>query len=430
MMFMGVKRPITGLGSEKMSNPIAVRIQREQWFRTLVEHISDAIVLLTSEGTVLYLSPSVVRVTGYTPEERVGGNGFALVHPDDLEYTSQRLSDLLDHPEEVITIEYRLRHKDGAFRWMEGTATNLLHDPVIGALVVNFRDITERKQAEEERSQLLAREQAARMEAEMERRHVEELNRQLEAEEEALRQAQQDFLSMVSHGLRTPLQSIMGFIELALLYSELLPRPLSPEAEELIGKMEVGLKRAMGHVHIEARLVEELLDASRLERRTFNLAVRECNLAAIVQEVVAGQRQAAPMRRLELVAPAQEEVLVMADARRIGQVLTNYLVNALRYSSADRDVLVRLDVEGHRVQVSVRDQGPGLTPEQQQQIWERFYQAGASEYRGARGGLGLGLALAKAIIEQHGGQVGVESHLGQGSTFWFTLPLADNAIQA
>ncbi len=388
-----------------MSNPIAVRIQREQWFRTLVEHISDAIVLLTSEGTVLYLSPSVVRVTGYTPEERVGGNGFALVHPDDLEYTSQRLSDLLDHPEEVITIEYRLRHKDGAFRWMEGTATNLLHDPVIGALVVNFRDITERKQAEEERSQLLAREQAARMEAEMERRHVEELNRQLEAEEEALRQV-------------------------ALLYSELLPRPLSPEAEELIGKMEVGLKRAMGHVHIEARLVEELLDASRLERRTFNLAVRECNLAAIVQEVVAGQRQAAPMRRLELVAPAQEEVLVMADARRIGQVLTNYLVNALRYSPADRDVLVRLDVEGHRVQVSVRDQGPGLTPEQQQQIWERFYQAGASEYRGARGGLGLGLALAKAIIEQHGGQVGVESHLGQGSTFWFTLPLADNAIQA
>jgi len=136
------------------------------------------------------------------------------------------------------------------------------------------------------------------------------------------------------------------------------------------------------------------------------------------------------MHRLELVVPAQEEVPVMADARRIEQVLTNYLVNAIRYSPAERDVLVRLAVEGHLVRVSVRDHGPGLIPEQQQQIWERFYQARVSEYRGARGGLGLGLALAKAIIEQHGGQVGVESRLGQGSTFWFTLPLVDNAIQA
>jgi PAS domain S-box-containing protein len=413
-----------------MSNPIAVRIQQEQWFRTLVEHISDAIVLLTSEGTVLYLSPSVVRVTGYTPEERVGMNGFALVHPDDLEYTRQRLSDLLDHPEEVITMEYRLRHKDGAWRWLGGTANNLLHDPTIGAIVVNFRDITERKQAEEERSQLLAREQAARMEAEMERHHVEELNRQLEAEEEAQRRVQQDFLSMVSHELRTPLQSIMGFIDLTLLYSELLPRPLSPEAEELIGKIEVGLKRAMRHVQIEARLVEELLDVSWLERHTFDLALQECNLVAIVQGVVAGLRQAAPMRRLELAVLVQKEVSVMADARRIEQVLTNYLVNALRYSPADQDVLVLLAVEGHLARVSVRDRGPGLTPEQQQQIWERFYQAGVSGHRGAGGGLGLGLTLVKAIVEQHGGQVGVESHLGQGSTFWFTLPLADDAIQA
>ncbi len=148
-----------------MSNPIAVRIQQERWFRTLVEHISDAIVLLTADGTVLYLSPSTVRVTGYAPEERVGMTGFALVHPDDLEYTRQRLSDLLKRPEEVITVENRLRHKDGSWRWLEGTATNLLDDSTIGAIVVNFRDITERKQAEEERSHLLASEQAARVEA-------------------------------------------------------------------------------------------------------------------------------------------------------------------------------------------------------------------------------------------------------------------------
>ncbi len=249
------------------------------------------------------------------------------------------------------------------------------------------------------------------------------------SEQKAAERRKQDFLSMVSHELRTPLQSIMGFIELALLYHELLPSPLAPEAEGLIGKIEMVLKRAMGQVNIEARLVEELLDVSRLETQPVDLALQRCNLTAIVQEAVASQQQAAATRHLELVLPLQEEVAVIADPGRIGQVLTNYLANALRYSPADQGVLVRLDVAGHMARVSVVDQGPGLTPEQQEEIWERFYQAGPPGYRGAEGGLGLGLHIARSIVEQHGGQVGVESRLGHGSTFWFTLLLADDSIQ-
>src|SRR5260370_8407908 len=251
-----------------MMRPLAALIQREQWFRALIEQSSDAIVLFTADGTILYASPSTTRVTGRTAQELGGMNGFAYIQPDELEYTRQRLNDLLGHAGEVITVEYRLRHKDGSWRWMEGTATNLFHDPVVSAIVVNFRDITERKQAEEERAQLLAREQ--------------------------------DFLRMVSHELRTPLQSIMGFIELALLYNGLLPRPLSPEAEELTGKIETVLKQALRQVDIEARLVEELLDVSRLEMHRFELSVQPYNLIAIVQEAVAGQQRAAPARLIEL----------------------------------------------------------------------------------------------------------------------------------
>src|SRR5207244_13300189 len=123
---------------------------------------------------------------------------------------------------------------------------------------------------------------------------------------------------MVSHGLRTPLTSIMGVIDLALLYCELFPRPHSPEAEQLLGRMETGLKRAMGQVEIETRLVEELLEVTRLELHTFELSLQPENLVTIVQETVANQQQAACTRQIELVLPPDELVPVIADAGRVG----------------------------------------------------------------------------------------------------------------
>ena len=250
------------------------------------------------------------------------------------------------------------------------------------------------------------------------------------SEQKAAERRKQEFLSMVSHELRTPLTSIMGFIDLALLCSDLFPRPLSPEAEKLLDKMETGLKRAMGQVEVETRLVEELLEVSRLELLKFELSLQRENLITIVQETVTNQQQAARTRHIELVLPPEEQVPVLADAGRIGQALTNYLTNALKYAPVDQPISVRLEVTGSVARVSVRDQGPGLTPEQQQRVWERFYQVAAPDRQGPDGGLGLGLAIARAIIEQHQGQVGVESAPGQGSTFWFTVPLADGLIQA
>jgi PAS domain S-box-containing protein len=243
------------------------------------------------------------------------------------------------------------------------------------------------------------------------------------SEQKAAERRKQEFLSMVSHELRTPLTSIMGFIDLALLYSDLFPRPLSPEAKQLLGKMQTGLKRAMRQVEIETRLVEELLEVSRLELHKFELSLHPENLVTIVQETVANQQQAARTRNIELALPPDEPVPVLADAGRIGQALTNYLTNALKYAPVDQPVSVRLEVAGTVARVSVRDQGPGLTAEQQLRVWERFYQVAAPGHQGPEGGLGLGLAIARAIIEQHQGQVGVESAPGRGSTFWFTLPI-------
>jgi PAS domain S-box-containing protein len=238
-------------------------------------------------------------------------------------------------------------------------------------------------------------------------------------------QRKQEFLSMVSHELRTPLTAIQGFLELALLCIERLPQDSSIRTDGLLSNLETMLQQALRHAEIETRLVGELLDVSRMEAQKFEVCLQPCNLSILVQQVVANQQQIAPTCRIELALPSQTLVPVVADADRIEQVLTNYLTNAFKYCAPDLAVQVELSVEGSMARVSVCDQGPGLTLEQQRRVWDRFYQAKATASQGSDGGLGLGLYIARTIIGQHQGQVGVESCPGQGATFWFLLPLAD-----
>src|SRR5262249_36488938 len=139
--------------------------------------------------------------------------------------------------------------------------------------------------------------------------------------------------------------------------------------------------------------------------------------------VVEEQRQAAPERQILLHLPGRS-VPVQADAERIGQVVTNYLTNALKYSPEDRPVTVGLDVQDQHAHLWVRDQGPGIPPGEQERIWERFHRVPGIEVQSGSGiGLGIGLHISKTIIEQLGGQVRVQSTRGAGTTFWFTLSL-------
>ncbi len=179
------------------------------------------------------------------------------------------------------------------------------------------------------------------------------------------------------------------------------------------------------------RLVGDLLDVSRIQAGNLDLRLEPCDLAGVVREAVEEQRASWPERRLTLALPAGP-IAVMADDDRIGQVVTNYLTNALKYSPAREPVAVMVRVEQARakrgqprVRVQVRDLGPGLLTDEQARIWERFHRApGITLQSGSGVGLGLGLYIAKTIVERHGGTVGVESAPEAGSTFWFTLPLA------
>ena len=253
-----------------------------------------------------------------------------------------------------------------------------------------------------------------------------------QANELAMRAANRrmdEFLGVASHELRNPLTTIKANIQLSLrrIRSSLQDEAArtGPLSEKLSMTQDL-LRRAERQVEVLTRLVGDLLDVSRIQADKLSLQLRRqpTDLTAIVRETVQDQQQIHPERSIALTMPQGAEVSVFADAHRIGQVLTNYLTNALKYSASDRPVAVSLTVDDTTATIAVRDEGPGLSPDEQEHIWERFYQVQGVEAQSGSGiGLGLGLHISRTIIAQHDGQVGVESSPGVGSTFWFTLPL-------
>lgn len=251
------------------------------------------------------------------------------------------------------------------------------------------------------------------------------------AERETARQMS-DFLSLIGHELRTPLTSLKGQVQLTQrqltrLFSaqDALPGIVVDSPPTLLGLVEQMLERLRLPLWQLERLISDLVGAAQLQRGQFTLAVRPCDLTLVVKDTVEAQRAALPERAIDLQVPEGEGVIVCADATRVGQVVTNYLTNALKYSPQDSPIAIILSVEGGQAHLAVRDYGPGIPLEEQAQIWEQFRRGqGAGARSGAAGGLGLGLYLCKQLIERQGGQVGLESQPGAGSTFWFRLPLA------
>jgi PAS domain S-box-containing protein len=230
------------------------------------------------------------------------------------------------------------------------------------------------------------------------------------------------FLGVASHELRTPLTSIKANVQITDLALQGFLRA-HPDGDTRLERAANLIHRTDKHVERLDRLVEDLLDVSRIQAGTLALEIGRCDLVGVVREAVEEQLLAWPRRQIALES-VLDQAWVDADADRIGQVITNYLTNALKYSEETEPVEVEVRQEGAQAWVAVRDQGPGLGPEEQERIWERFHRvAGVEVLNGSGVGLGLGLYICKTILERHHGQVGVESAPGQGTTFWFMLPL-------
>ncbi|MBM3266699.1 MAG: sensor histidine kinase [Candidatus Sericytochromatia bacterium] len=274
----------------------------------------------------------------------------------------------------------------------------------IGALALAFDEMAARLE-----SLRMQREQAVREE------------REAQAEAAALKEVdhlRRQFVNAVSHELRIPLTSIVGFAE---FLEDEIGGPLTEKQSEFVGQIRRSALRLAG-------IVDDLLDYARIEAGTFALRREAADLRAKVGEIVESMRPQAQEARLALDADLPAEAMVLdMDPHRIGQVLTNLIGNAIKFTPAGGVVKVALRPADGRARVEVADTGPGIAPEDLAKLFKPFSQLEAGR---KAGGTGLGLSIAKAFVEGHGGQIGVDSRPGAGSVFWFTLPALDPDRQA
>ncbi len=224
---------------------------------------------------------------------------------------------------------------------------------------------------------------------------------------EASRQ-QSSFIANMSHELRTPLTGILGFTELLLTEA-----PLADEQREAVLEIE-----ASGQVLLT--LVNDILDESKIEAGQMSLELGCVDLKTLIDSVVEAMREHADHKSLYLVASVPEAARAVGDAFRLKQVMTNLVGNALKFT-AEGGVTIACAAAGDFWRVSVTDTGIGMSGETRSRLFQKFKQADSSMTR-RFGGTGLGLAIAQSLVAMHGGEMGQDSTLGHGSTFWFTLP--------
>jgi PAS domain S-box-containing protein len=318
------------------------------------------------------------------------------IHPDDRAQLEQRVRDAIER-DEALAAEYRIVRSDGEERWILSRAR-----PVLGAggalvqLVGVSLDITERKHADDRREAALAAERAARSEA------------------ERVARMKDEFLATLSHELRTPLNAVLG-------WSEVLHRAL-PGTQDF----DRGLNAIMRNARLQAQLIEDLLDTSRIVSGALALDLATVSLPEVVDAAIESVQPSANARRIAVVRDYRDSPAVRGDRRRLQQIVWNLLSNAVKFSAAGSTITVRLGSDADECVLEVLDQGQGIPREFLPHLFERFRQQDSSRTRRS-GGLGLGLSIVRHLVNLHGGEVtGDSAGPGTGATFRVVLPrLAD-----
>ena len=363
-------------------------LKSEERFRSLIEDGSDIILILNEAGEATYVSSSVTRVLGFSPEDMLNIDAMSFVHPDDVPIVLEARESTFYGPNRNNAVEFRAMAKDGSWRILESMSRPL---PDHRAIVVNCRDITARKQAEEE------------------------LRRAKEAAEAANR-AKSEFLARMSHEIRTPMNGIIGMTDLSL------DTDLTEEQIEYLTLVKASADGLLS-------LINDILDFSKIEAGKLDLELVNMNLRAMLNDTMKSFEVRARQAGLRLTTVIDDDApdALIGDPIRLRQIMINLVGNAIKFTHSG-GVAVRVSTESERdfdsnstaaLHFSVQDTGVGISSEKLNLIFEAFTQADGSDSR-KYGGSGLGLAISAQLVEMMNGRIWVESELGSGSTFHFT----------
>ncbi len=350
----------------------------------LADHSTDVIVWFRPDGTILYASPSA-RTLGYAPEEVVGRKTFEFVHPDDRERAISVIRALFsgESPDASVRREYRFLTGEGRYIWLEGNPT-LIRDaagrPI--SVITSFRDVSPRRQLEDDLIEAKVRAEAAA-------------------------QAKTEFLANMSHEIRTPLTGVIGF---SGLLSEIGGLPEAAQAH---------VRRITASGQALLAIVNDILDFSKLDAGRVELDIQPFAVRPFFEDALAMFAGPAEAKKLALELAIDEAVppFLLADSARLGQILTNLLGNAVKFT--DQGVIgitAKFETAPDRLRVAVSDTGPGIAGDKLERLFQRFSQVDGSVSR-RHGGTGLGLSICKGLAELMGGGIEVTSTAGVGSTF-------------
>ena len=341
-----------------------------------------------------FVSNHVEKMLGYSEEEWLSTPNFwlTIVHPDDKERAAAEAAAIFASGKGG-TSRFRWMHKDGHEIWVEGHSIVVCDETgPVGMRGVTM-DITAAVEAEIERAELLERESHARHQA-----------------EEASR-LKEEFLATVSHELRTPLNAVVGWSR--LLHSGQLDAEGARHAVEVIERNAAS----------QRQIIEDLLDVSRIVAGKLRISTQPVDLLLIIHAAIDAVQPAAEAKEIEIATHVTDpDAIVRADSERLQQVFWNLLANAVKFTPAGGTVDVYLERNGSLAEIRIEDSGPGVPSEFLPRIFERFSQADGSSTR-KHGGLGLGLAIVRHLVELHGGTVSAANREAGGAVLTVKLPV-------
>ena len=380
---IGVVARIFNEMSHRLSSVMADLKHNERHFRALIENGSDLILVLDGDGNMSYVSPSVTRILGYQQSDLLGRQAFDFVHVDDLSKMQQRFTRLSKEGGTLELAESRFRHREGFWKHFEVNSKKMEGSSPAFVIIVNARDVSERKRIE--RSKL---------------------------EADAANRAKSELIAHVSHDIRTPMDAILGLIRLL--------RQAGPNPRQLdyLNRIQRSARTLLG-------VINDLLDYSKIEEGKLALEAEPFPLEEVLDHVLGLFAMKITEKNLELIttiSPAIPEELT-GDALRLEQVLINLISNALKFTDAG-EVLLNIEVlesTAHRIllRFAVRDTGRGIPGEKLGDLFQPYAQ-GDHTYARVYGGTGLGLAICRRLVNLMQGEIWAESQEDNGSSFFFT----------